>query len=59
LHLQSVVGQIGFSRISNNPQLDAYMTKIKTISDQNIKKTSYLAFKPQPFKWQAWPRKAE
>ena len=55
----SVVGQIGFSRISNNPQLDAYMTKIKTISDQNIKKTSYLAFKPQPFKWQAWPRKAE
>jgi len=32
-----VVGQIGFSRISNNPQLDAYLSKIRTISDLNTK----------------------
>ena len=55
----SVVGQIGFSRISNNPQLDAYLNKIRTISELNTKKNSYMAFKPQPFKWQAWPKRAE
>jgi len=55
----SVVGQIGFSRISSNPQLEAYLTKIRTISDLNTKKNSYMAFKPQPFKWQAWPKRAE
>jgi hypothetical protein len=55
----SVVGQIGFSRISSNPQLEAYLTKIRTISELNIKKGSYMALKPQPFKWQAWPKRAD
>jgi hypothetical protein len=56
----SVVGQIGFSRISNNPQLEAYMSKIRSISDSYAKKpNSFAAFKPQPIKWQAWPRKVD
>ena len=56
----SVVGQIGFSRISNNPQLDAYLNKIRAISDLYAKKAnSFAAFKPQPVKWQAWQRKAD
>jgi hypothetical protein len=56
----SVVGQIGFSRISNNPQLEAYMNKIRAISDAYAKKpNSFVAFKPQPIKWQAWQRKAD
>jgi len=56
----SVVGLIGFSRISNNPQLEAYTNKIRSISDAYAKKpNSFAAFKPQPIKWQAWPRKAD
>jgi len=56
----SVVGQIGFSRISNNPQLEAYTNKIRAISDSYAKKpNSFAAFKPQPIKWQAWQRKAD
>jgi hypothetical protein len=56
----SVVGQIGFSRISNNPQLEAYLNKIRAISEAYAKKpNSFAAFKPQPVKWQAWQRKAE
>jgi len=55
-----VVGQIGFSRISNNPQLEAYMNKIRAISEAYAKKpNSFAAFKPQPVKWQAWQRKAD
>ena len=55
-----VVGQIGFSRISNNPQLEAYLNKIRAISESYAKKpNSFAAFKPQPIKWQAWPRKAD
>jgi hypothetical protein len=56
----SVVGQIGFSRVSNNPQLDAYLSKIMRVSDLYVKKpNSFLAFKPMPFKWQAWQRKTD
>lgn len=56
----AVVGQIGFSRISNNPQLDAYMNKIRAISESYARKpNSFAAFKPQPVKWQAWPRRAD
>jgi len=56
----SVVGLIGFSRISNNPQLEAYTNKIRSISDAYAKKpNSFAAFKPQPIKWQAWQRKAD
>jgi hypothetical protein len=55
-----VVGQIGFSRISNNPQLEAYLNKIRAISDSYAKKpSSFAAFKPQPIKWQNWVRKAD
>ena len=53
-----VVGQIGFSRISANPQLEAYLSKIRSISDLYAKKAnSFAAFKPQPIKWQAWPKR--
>jgi hypothetical protein len=56
----SVVGMMPFTRISNNPQLDAYISKIKSISDLYIKsKNSFKAFDPKPFKWQAWTRKTE
>ena len=56
----SVVGQIGFSRVSSNAELEAYMNKIRAISDRYAKKpNSFAAFKPQPFKWQAWGKRAE
>jgi hypothetical protein len=50
----SVVGMIGFTRISNNPQLDAYMSKIRSVGDVYTRnRNSFVfSFKPQPFKWQ-------
>jgi hypothetical protein len=49
----SVVGMIGFSRISSNTQLEAYMSKIRSIGDlYSRNRSSFIySFKPQPFKW--------
>jgi hypothetical protein len=51
----SVVGMIGFSKISNNQHLEAYMSKIRSVGDLYSKSrgSSFIySFKPQPFKWQ-------
>jgi hypothetical protein len=48
----SVVGVHGFARISNSPELNAYMEKIRKISAQNHRRRSFKAFDPKPYKWQ-------
>jgi hypothetical protein len=48
----SVVGVHGFARISNSPELNAYIDKIRRISAQNHKIRSFKAFDPKPYKWQ-------
>jgi hypothetical protein len=48
----SVVGVHGFSRISNSPDLDAYMDKIRKISAQHHRNRSFKAFDPKAYKWQ-------
>lgn len=54
----TVMGTVPFARISadngrgTNPQLEAYMRKIKQISDDAHAKTrSFKAFDPRPYKW--------
>jgi hypothetical protein len=49
----SVVGLDGFTKVSNNPQLEAYTRKVKSVSERNAKKGSFKAFAPTPVKWQA------
>lgn len=49
----SVVGLDGFAKVSNNPQLEAYTRKVKSVSERNAKKGSFKAFAPTPVKWLA------
>lgn len=47
----TVVGTIGFSRISTN-EYKNYLANIKATSDRNFsKKRSFKAFQPMPYKW--------
>lgn len=47
----TVVGLEGFTRISSNPPFDAYVKKVKDVSDKFAKKNSFKAFDPKPYKW--------
>jgi len=47
----SVVGVDGFARITGSPQYDAYIRRIKEISDRFARRGSFRAFDPKPYKW--------
>ncbi|HEX2973779.1 MAG TPA: hypothetical protein VHP11_15715 [Tepidisphaeraceae bacterium] len=46
-----VVGLEGFDRISNSARYDAYVKKIRDISEKYAKKSSFKAFAPTAIKW--------
>ncbi len=46
-----VMGLDGFDRLSNNPRYDAYIRKIREISDTYAKRGSFKAFAPAAFSW--------
>lgn len=48
----SVVGVHGFARLSGSSEYDAYLAKLKKVSDQYAKPRSFRAFSPQAYKWQ-------
>lgn len=47
----TVVGLEGFDKISNSPRYEAYLKKIRDISDKYAKKSSFKAFTPIAYKW--------
>jgi hypothetical protein len=48
----SVVGTEGYETISKNPALDAYIARIKQVSqDAHAKQKSFKAFTPMPILW--------
>lgn len=48
----SVITTSGFEKISS-PQYQDLVSKIESVSGKNIKRTSFKAFKPGPYKWDA------
>jgi hypothetical protein len=47
----SVVGLEGFPQISNSPKREAYVNKVKQISDTFAKRGTFRAFEPALYKW--------
>ncbi len=46
-----VVGVSGFDRTKNSPEYDAYVARIKEISDKFAGTVRFKRFDPKPFKW--------
>jgi hypothetical protein len=47
----AVVGTIGFSRVKNSPEYDAYVAKIEQIGATFGDKSKFTKFAPKPFAW--------
>jgi len=46
-----VLGVDGFKRLSNSPEYDAYVKKIRDISDKFANRRSFKAFDPAGYRW--------